>query len=97
MLYANIDFKAAIGKQRNNKGKQFYKPSNSSSTLAVYLSSRFGMLAWQPFQTTSFVCDFTLTLKALGFFLPVQRWGVFSTPSVKLDPDILENWNLQGW
>ena len=33
-----------------------------------------------------------LTLKALGFLLPVQHWGgVFSTPSVKLDPDILES------
>ena len=42
----------------------------------------------------------TLTLKALGFFLPVQHWGekVFSTPppSVRLDPDILESRNLQG-
>ena len=33
-----------------------------------------------------------LTLKALGFFLPVQHWGgVFSTPYVRLDPDILES------
>ena len=36
-----------------------------------------------------------LTPKALGFLLPVQHWGgggeVFSTPSVKLDPDILES------
>ena len=39
----------------------------------------------------------SLTLKALGFFLPVQRWGVFPTPSVKLDPDILESWNLRSW
>ena len=34
--------------------------------------------------------DDLLTLKALGFFLPVQQWGVFCTPSVKLDPDIPE-------
>ena len=34
-----------------------------------------------------------LTLKALGFFLQVQHWGggVFSTSSVRLDPDILES------
>ena len=35
-----------------------------------------------------------LTLKALAFLLPVQHWGgggVFSTPSVKLDPEILES------
>ena len=39
-----------------------------------------------------------LTLKALGFLLPVQHWGGGgSTPSVKLDPDILESWNFQGW
>ena len=25
-----------------------------------------------------------LTLKALGFFLPVQHWGVFSTPLCKI-------------
>ena len=39
------------------------------------------------------------TLKALGFSLPVQHWGggVFSTPSVKLDLDILESRNLQRW
>ena len=37
------------------------------------------------------------SLKALGFFLPVQYWGVFSTPSVKLDPNFLKSWNLQGW
>ena len=35
---------------------------------------------------------FTLTLKALGFFLPVQHWGVcFPLPHVRLDPDILES------
>ena len=42
---------------------------------------------------------FQLTLKALGFFLPMQHWGgVFSTlpPYVRLDPDIPESWNLQG-
>ena len=35
-----------------------------------------------------------LTLKALGFFLPMQHWGggVFSTSYVKLDLDILETW-----
>ena len=38
-----------------------------------------------------------LTQKALGFLLPLQHWGVFSTPSVSLDPDILKSWNLQGW
>ena len=33
-----------------------------------------------------------LTLKALGFFLLVQHWeGVFSTPSVRLDTDIVES------
>ena len=32
-----------------------------------------------------------LTLKALGFFLLVQHWGVFSTPHVRLDPDIIES------
>ena len=32
-----------------------------------------------------------LTLKALGFFLPVQHWGGGSTPTVKLDADILES------
>ena len=38
----------------------------------------------------------TLTLKALGFLLQVQHWGVcFFT--VKLDPDIPESWNFYGW
>ena len=40
----------------------------------------------------------SLTLIALGFFLPVQNLGGREVPSaVKLDPDILESWNLQGW
>ena len=38
-----------------------------------------------------------LTLKALGFSSWCSiGWGV-STPSLRLDPDILESWNLQGW
>ena len=24
-------------------------------------------------------------------------WGLFSTPSVKFDPDFQEGWNLEGW
>ena len=34
-----------------------------------------------------------LTLKALGFFLPVEHWGgVFHPPPhVRLDPEILES------
>ena len=59
MLYANIGFKAAIEKQRNNKGKQFYKSWKVFHNGDVS-QFEFGMLAWQPFQTTSFVCDFTL-------------------------------------
>ena len=40
----------------------------------------------------------TSTLKALGFFFPVQHWeGGVPLPSVRLDPDILESWDLQGW
>ena len=39
MLYANIDFKAVIEKQRNNKDQQFYKSPNGSSKMAGYLSS----------------------------------------------------------
>ena len=38
MLYAHIDFKAAIEKQRSNKGEQFYKSSNGSSKMAMHLS-----------------------------------------------------------
>ena len=49
-----------------------------------------------PFVNLTKSLIFDLTPKALGIFLPVQHWGVFSTPSVKLDPDILEGWNLQG-
>ena len=33
-----------------------------------------------------------------GLFGPDKAlWGLFSTPSVKFDPDILEGWNLKGW
>ena len=33
-----------------------------------------------------------------GLFGPDKAlWGLFSTPSVKFDPDILEGWNLEGW
>ena len=34
-----------------------------------------------------------LTLKAVGFLVPIKHWG---PRSVKFDPDILESWNLKG-
>ena len=64
MLYANIDFKADIEKQRNNKSEQFFLNGGVSHF------EFFGMLAWQPFQTMSFVCDFTLNSSYNVIVLP---------------------------
>ena len=38
--------------------------------------------------------------KSTGLFPPsaaLGGGGCFPPPSVRLDPDILESWNLQGW
>ena len=35
--------------------------------------------------------------KSTELFPPGAVLAGVSTPSVKLDPDILESWNLQGW
>ena len=67
MLYAHIDFEAAIDKQRNNNRRtilqvvEWFLPNADASQLESGISQfEFGMLAWQLFQGTSFVCDVTL-------------------------------------
>ena len=37
-----------------------------------------------------------LSLKALGFLVPLKHWGVPPLPSLIFDPDILEDQNLEG-
>ena len=35
--------------------------------------------------------------RSTGLFAPGGATGVFSNPSVKLDPETQESWNFQGW
>ena len=69
--------------------EKFYPYSRAS--LKIYKTWK---ISWSPLPVKN-----DTSLKALGFFLPVEHCGggVFPPLSVKLDPDILESWNLQGW
>ena len=42
--------------------------------------------------------EFQFNPQSTGLFPPgAALGGCFPPPYVKLDPDILESWNLQGW
>ena len=65
----------------------------SLHTDSIVLSSQVAVVIQM--QKNCVYVAYYLTLKAWGFY-PVQHWGggggeVLSTPSVKLDPDILES------
>ena len=68
----------------------FIKAGSSSLTCSILLLS-------SPLIHKSLLLTWCICIKELHD-LPIQHWGgLFSTPSVKLDPDILESWNFQGW
>ena len=53
----------------------------------------YGLKIWQIFPN-----DLAYSWLNPGLFGPDKAlWGLFSTPSVKFDPDILEGWNLEGY